>query len=122
MAHCGSISGKGCTILYHDRMPVLLEEKDVDGWLDGSLGPEVLKPSPESALREWMVSKRMNRTGEGDDAPRSSKRYRGQNACSANLPDVYQGLCAPRIRGGVRVLRLRPFRLGWRGARRGLGD
>jgi putative SOS response-associated peptidase YedK len=54
---------------YHDRMPVLLEAKDFDGWLDGSLGPEVLKPAPESALREWMVSKRMNRTGEGDDDP-----------------------------------------------------
>jgi putative SOS response-associated peptidase YedK len=54
---------------YHDRMPVLLEEKDFDGWLDGSLGPEMLKPAPESALREWMVSKRINRTGEGDDDP-----------------------------------------------------
>jgi hypothetical protein len=29
----------------------------------------VLKPARESALREWMVSKRMNRTGEGDDDP-----------------------------------------------------
>jgi putative SOS response-associated peptidase YedK len=24
---------------YHDRMPVLLEAKDFDAWLDGSLGP-----------------------------------------------------------------------------------
>ncbi len=54
---------------YHDRMPVLLEAKDFDGWLDGSLGPEELKPAPEEALREWKVSPRLNRTGVGDDDP-----------------------------------------------------
>ena len=54
---------------YHDRMPVLLEAKDFDGWLDGSLGPEVLKPAPAEALREWKVSPRLNRTGVGDDDP-----------------------------------------------------
>jgi putative SOS response-associated peptidase YedK len=54
---------------YHDRMPVLLEAKDFDGWLNGSLGPEVLKPAPEEILREWKVSLRLNRTGVGDDDP-----------------------------------------------------
>jgi putative SOS response-associated peptidase YedK len=54
---------------YHDRMPVLLEAKDFDAWLDGSLGPEALKPATESALREWKVSPHMNRTGVGDDDP-----------------------------------------------------
>jgi putative SOS response-associated peptidase YedK len=54
---------------YHDRMPVLLETKDLDAWLDGSLGSEALKPAPESALREWPVSPRLNRTGVGDDDP-----------------------------------------------------
>ncbi len=28
-----------------------------------------LKPAAESALREWIVSKRVNRTGVGDDDP-----------------------------------------------------
>ena len=37
---------------YHDRMPVLLAPESFDGWLDGSLGPEVLRPTAESALRE----------------------------------------------------------------------
>ena len=41
---------------YHDRMPVLL-------------GPEALKPAAEEALREWIVSSRVNRTGHGDDDP-----------------------------------------------------
>jgi len=54
---------------YHDRMPVLLEPKDFDVWLDGSLGPEVLKPASEAALREWPISPRINRTGVGDDDP-----------------------------------------------------
>ena len=54
---------------YHDRMPVILDEKDFDGWLDGSLGADALKCASESALREWLVSKRINRTGEGDDDP-----------------------------------------------------
>ncbi len=31
---------------YHDRMPVLLGADDFDGWLDGSLGPEALRPPP----------------------------------------------------------------------------
>jgi len=54
---------------YHDRMPVLLSENDVAGWLDGSLGSDALKPAAESTLREWVVDKRMNRTGVGDDDP-----------------------------------------------------
>lgn len=54
---------------YHNRMPVLLDPKDLDAWLDGSAGLEVLKPAPEYALREWMVSKRVNKTGVGDDDP-----------------------------------------------------
>ena len=54
---------------YHDRMPMILEAKDFDGWLDGSLGPEALKCASEIALREWLVSKRLNRTGAGDDDP-----------------------------------------------------
>jgi putative SOS response-associated peptidase YedK len=54
---------------YHDRMPVLLEEKDFGAWLNGTLGPEALKPASESALREWAISPRLNRTGVGDDDP-----------------------------------------------------
>jgi putative SOS response-associated peptidase YedK len=54
---------------YHDRMPVLLAEPSVEGWLDGSLGADALRPAAEDALREWVVSKRVNRTGAGDDDP-----------------------------------------------------
>jgi putative SOS response-associated peptidase YedK len=52
---------------YHDRMPILLSPKDFDAWLDGSLAADRLKPAAEEALREWPVSKRANKSGEGDD-------------------------------------------------------
>ena len=54
---------------FHDLMPVLLGAADFDGWLDGSLGSDALRPAAEEALREWMVSSRVNRTGVGDDDP-----------------------------------------------------
>jgi putative SOS response-associated peptidase YedK len=54
---------------YHHRMPVLLRPEDFDAWLSGALGADALKPASGSALREWPVSKRMNRTGDGDDDP-----------------------------------------------------
>lgn len=60
---------------YHDRMPVILDEKDFSGWLDGSIGPGALKCAPESALREWLVSRRLNRAGEGDDDPTVIEPY-----------------------------------------------
>jgi putative SOS response-associated peptidase YedK len=50
----------------HDRMPVLPEMTDFDGWLDGSLGPETLKPAPEGALPRV----------EGVAAARSHRRRR----------------------------------------------
>jgi putative SOS response-associated peptidase YedK len=54
---------------YHDRMPVLLEARDFDAWLDGSLGPEALKPAAEEKLREHLISPRLNRVDVGDDDP-----------------------------------------------------
>ena len=55
--------------LYHDRMPVLLRPEDFDAWLSGSLGADALWPAAESALREWPVSRRVNRDGVGEDDP-----------------------------------------------------
>lgn len=54
---------------YHDRMPVLLEPEEFDGWLNGSLGAEILKPAAEEKLREHLISPRLNRAGVGDDDP-----------------------------------------------------
>jgi len=65
---------------YHDRMPVLLGESDIAGWLDGSLGGEALRPAAESTLREWIVSTRVNKTGEGDDDPTLFDAVEGEAA------------------------------------------
>ena len=45
-------------------MPVLLDAKKLDIWLDGSLSPETLKPA-RGSFREWKVLARLNRTGVG---------------------------------------------------------
>jgi len=68
-----------CTILvggasawmaaYHDRMPVLLTAEHFDAWLHGTMGVDDLKCAAEQALRGWPVSRRLNRSGEGDDDP-----------------------------------------------------
>ena len=34
----------------HDRMPVILAEKDFEPWLRSEAGLELLKPAPEDAL------------------------------------------------------------------------
>jgi putative SOS response-associated peptidase YedK len=52
---------------YHDRMPVLIAESEVDAWLRGEAGAEVLRPAAEASLREWPVSQRVNRAGAADD-------------------------------------------------------
>ncbi len=40
-----------------------------DAWLSGTAGPDTLQPAAKSALREWVVDARVNRTGVGDDDP-----------------------------------------------------
>jgi len=54
---------------YHDRMPILLEPDQFDRWLYATMGSHELQPTAESALREWPVSRRLNRPGHGDEDP-----------------------------------------------------
>jgi putative SOS response-associated peptidase YedK len=44
----------------HDRMPVLLGEKDYEPWLSAAAGTELLKPTAEDLLQRWPVSTRVN--------------------------------------------------------------
>jgi len=53
----------------HDRMPVLLGEKDYEPWLNGKAGLELLRPAAENALQKWPVSKRVNSSRAPDDDP-----------------------------------------------------
>jgi putative SOS response-associated peptidase YedK len=53
----------------HDRMPVVLDRADIGPWLNGAAGIELLKPAAEDRLSLWPVSRRVNKTGNGDDDP-----------------------------------------------------
>jgi putative SOS response-associated peptidase YedK len=53
----------------HDRMPVLLEPADFAAWLRDDGATALLRPAAEDRLRMWPVSRRVNRTGAGDDDP-----------------------------------------------------
>jgi putative SOS response-associated peptidase YedK len=35
----------------HDRMPVLLQPKEFDRWLAGTVGTDLLKPAPDDYLQ-----------------------------------------------------------------------
>ncbi|BCB17892.1 SOS response-associated peptidase [Bosea sp. ANAM02] len=63
------------TAQYHDRMPCMLLRQDFEAWLDGSGGMELLKQPPRE-LREWIVSKRVNKAGEGDDDPSTIEPFK----------------------------------------------
>jgi putative SOS response-associated peptidase YedK len=43
----------------HDRMPILLAERDLGPWLRGAAGAEPLKPATDDLLQRWPVSKRV---------------------------------------------------------------
>jgi putative SOS response-associated peptidase YedK len=53
----------------HDRMPVILEKADIGAWLSGIGGTEMLRSAADDKLRMWPVSRRVNKTGTGDDDP-----------------------------------------------------
>jgi putative SOS response-associated peptidase YedK len=51
----------------HDRMPLILEQNDIDAWLDRSAGTELLKPAANDLLTRWPVSKRVNSSRADDE-------------------------------------------------------
>jgi putative SOS response-associated peptidase YedK len=50
-------------------MLVVLDRTDIRRGLDGAAGTELLKPAPDERVRIWPVSRRVNKTGIGDDDP-----------------------------------------------------
>jgi putative SOS response-associated peptidase YedK len=51
----------------HDRMPVILEEKNFGAWLSGEGGTELLKPAENDVLQMWPVSRRVNASRADDN-------------------------------------------------------
>jgi hypothetical protein len=58
-----------CGLLYHDRMPAVIAQENIDRWLRGEMEKNELHAARDATFRERNVSKRMNRTGAGDDDP-----------------------------------------------------
>ncbi|MGE4172760.1 MAG: SOS response-associated peptidase [Methylocystis sp.] len=54
---------------YHDRMPVILDWRDVGAWMAGGDPGALLGAPPEDVLQEWTVSPRVNRSGVADADP-----------------------------------------------------
>ncbi len=53
----------------HNRMPMLLTEKQFEPWLRGEAGREFLKPPPNDFLQKWPVSRRVNSSrADADDS------------------------------------------------------
>jgi putative SOS response-associated peptidase YedK len=55
----------------HDRMPVVLEEKDFEQWEIGNAddAATLMKPAGEGKLQRWPVSKRVNSSRAEDEDP-----------------------------------------------------
>jgi putative SOS response-associated peptidase YedK len=53
----------------HNRMPVILEQHQIEDWLFNKSGVEVLQPAPAGTLTEHRVSRRVNssRADENDE-------------------------------------------------------
>ena len=54
---------------FHDRMPIILDWRDANAWLTGDDPGAWLRPAPEDALQEWIVSRRVNRANDANDDP-----------------------------------------------------
>ena len=78
----------------HDRMPAILEERDIDAWLAGT--PEeaqaVLKPYADEPMREHLVSRSLNSpNAEPDALPQPSpeeKAAAARGAARGNEPEA----------------------------------
>ena len=53
----------------HDRMPVLLDKADFWACFGGTGGTELFRSAADDKVRMWPVSRRVNKTGSGDDDP-----------------------------------------------------
>jgi putative SOS response-associated peptidase YedK len=60
-------TAQGASVPLLDRANPL--STDIERWLSGEAGTELFKPSAEDRLRMWPVSRRVNKSGTGDDDP-----------------------------------------------------
>ena len=73
----------------HDRMSVVLEQKDFEQWVNGNAtdAAGLMKPAAEDVLQKWPVSKRVNSSKANDsDATLIDKIDLRQPSLSSALP------------------------------------
>ena len=58
---------------YHDRMPAMMVQAEIDRWLRGEMTAEELHAAPDAKFKERRVSTRINKSGVLDDHPSVSK-------------------------------------------------
>jgi putative SOS response-associated peptidase YedK len=53
----------------HDRMPVILEDKNFEQWVEGDAkdAAKLMRPASEKLLQKWPVSKRVNSSRTSDE-------------------------------------------------------
>ena len=86
----------------HDRMPVLLEQRQFEPWLAGEAGLEYLKPPPNDFLQKWPVSKRVNSSrAEADDFTLMRRLNwqppRPTGKCAPQANTIQQCRCSLRV-------------------------
>ena len=60
----------------HNRMPVILDRRDYDGWISAGRSLELLKPYPADEMKAYEVSTRVNSVRNNDPE------------CVAPIPDI----------------------------------
>jgi putative SOS response-associated peptidase YedK len=81
-----------------NRMPVILEPRQIEAWLYCDGGLELLKPAGEKALKKHPVSKRLNRSGTSDEDETLIEKVVPP---VGNFPNAERGSAAPRLRQNV---------------------
>jgi putative SOS response-associated peptidase YedK len=53
----------------HDRMPLILDPRDYDRWLDKEYDPaDLIRPFPDDGMVTWPISTRVNKPENDDSA------------------------------------------------------
>jgi hypothetical protein len=89
----------------HTRMPVILPEDQVDAWLSGEAGKEILVPYPADQMTVWPISPQVTRTRfNGESGQGRSDRWTYQciaGRSESSSPFRYPlELCAVQVNRG----------------------
>jgi hypothetical protein len=79
------------TRLIHDRMPVVLDKADIGAMVG------IVRSAGEDPLRTWPVSRRVDKTGTGDDDPTLLDEVAASYGRGAFKPKASRGHRFPNV-------------------------